>query len=243
VGEGRAADESGRDAPAVMVQPADRVDPNDEAAIGGLNVFGSSLRRSCPDPAGGLGILWVAISLVAAALPMHAGADDLLYSCFTGGSTDPISCGFYIESFSGQTLNTLALSYSTTGQPGTYTVNITAHQGTYDGPVLGSAQTGFDQTGAMSYLDFQNAPVPSATTIAFVQTLISGPPDGLVFFGAGPCAPGDTGCTGCSRIFETEDTTPPLSTFRRGGVQLAIWGLALTPVAPESWGGMKSRYR
>jgi hypothetical protein len=188
----------------------------------------------------GLGILWVVISLL---LPWHAGAEDVLYSCFNPGPGDLIDRGFYIEGYTGLTLNTLVLLYTTTGQEGNYTVTLTAHQGTYDGPVLGSSSITFDQTGGMYYHDFQHLPINSTMTIAFVQTLDSAPLDGLVYFDAGSCELGDTECATCPGIVETEDTTPPLSTFRRKGVRLAIWGEAITPVTPDSWGGMKALYR
>jgi hypothetical protein len=192
--------------------------------------------------AGRVRALWVAASIVTAVVPLGAGAADLLYSCPTVGVTgDFFDRGFYIESYSGLTLGVVTLTYYTNGVEGSYTVSLTAHQGTYDGPVLGTAEVTFDQTGGMMSFDFHDVPINSTMTIAFVQALVNGP-DTFVYYNAGPCDFA-LDCASCPGIVETEDTTPPLSSFRRGSVGLTVSGRAITPVAPDSWGGMKALYR
>jgi hypothetical protein len=194
--------------------------------------------------AGRLRALWVVVSIVTAVVPLVAGAADVLYSCPTAGVTgDRIDRGFYVLDYSGLTLGVVTLTYATDGDAGSYTVSLTAHQGTYDGPVLGSAEVTFDQTGGMMSFEFHDVPINSNMTIAFVQALVSGPPDAFVFYDVGPCTFPPPDCTSCPGIVETEDTTAPLSTYRRGSVGLTITGRAITPVAPDSWGGMKALYR
>jgi hypothetical protein len=190
-----------------------------------------------------LGTRWAMVLFVCAALPLSARAADVLYSCPSGlGIADGVDRGFYVENSGGLTLGVVTLTYETTGQAGDYTVNLTAHQQTFDGPVLGSVDVTFDQTGGMRGFDFHDVSINSNMTIAFVQTLTSHPPDGFAYFDCGPCS-SSLDCTSCPGIVETEDTTPPLSVFRRGSVGLTITGRAITPVAPDTWGEMKSLYR
>jgi hypothetical protein len=188
-------------------------------------------------------ILWLAVAIVSVAVPMRAGAADLLYSCNGGAALDEISRGFYIENYSGLALNTVAIRYETNGQAGTYTVRLTAHQGTYDGPVIRSSTGSFSETGTYVYHDFQFSPISSNMTIAFVQELVSAPPDGALSFHVGECATGDADCASCPSIYETEDTTPPLSTFRRRSVGVWVWGTAYTPIDQSTWGALKSLFQ
>jgi hypothetical protein len=52
----------------------------------------------------------------------------------------------------------------------------------------------------------------------------------LVAYDSGPCGLGNQPCAQCPNVFETTDTTPPLSSVRRGGVGVVI-------TAPEpTWG-------
>ena len=190
-----------------------------------------------------LRVLWLTACVATVVLPVPANAEDLLYSCYAGSMLDDITRGFYIENFSGSTLDRVAIDYMTSGEPGTYRTSLTAHQGTYDGPVIAWADNSFSETGAVVHYDFSNAPIEPSTTIAFVQELVSGPPGGVVYYNAGLCDVGDAECSSCPGIIETEDTTPPLSTFRRAGIHVTIWGRAETPADRSTWSTVKSLFR
>ena len=95
-----------------------------------------------------LRVLWLTVCVATVVLPVPANAEDLLYSCYAGSMLDDITRGFYIENFSGSTLDRVAIDYMTSGEPGTYRTSLTAHQGTYDGPVIAWADNSFSETGA-----------------------------------------------------------------------------------------------
>jgi hypothetical protein len=170
-----------------------------------------------------LGVLFV-IALGAAAPAVAA----TIVSCpNSGGGGDQVTRGFYVQNYNGSTLDTVALTFVTGGGVGSYSVSLTAHAGAYDGPVIGTTQTAnFTETGGLATYSFGSAPVVSGSTVAFVMVLTSSPAGGSVFFDVGTCGLGDAACATCPGVFETEDTTPPLSTFRRGSVGLAITGQA-----------------
>jgi hypothetical protein len=65
--------------------------------------------------------------------------------------------------------------------------------------------------------------VTPGSIVTFSQSIVSGP--SVLFYDTGPCA-GFGGCNSCPGVVETEDTTPPLSTARRGSVGVTITGTA-----------------
>ena len=143
---------------------------------------------------------------------------QVVYSCPFGGSGgDLLERGFYIQSYAGANLGTVQLRYSSS-TAGAGTASMTARLGAYDGPIIGSPETiNFNLAGNVNNqttvtYDFGGALVPSGSLVTFTQVRLSGP--AAVFFdvGAGPC-PG---------IVETEGTSPPLDTFRRGSVGVII---------------------
>ena len=141
---------------------------------------------------------------------------------------DQISRGFYIASYPGVSLTQANLYFSATAA-GTYTYSLTAHKGTYDGPVLGTsvATAVLDGTGTQDLLtSFVFTPITIApgTTVAFVTKLVSGPSGATSYLGVSSCG-FDAGCVLPGPVVtETEGTNPPLDTFRRNGIGLQIFG-------------------
>ena len=134
-----------------------------------------------------------ALFSLAVLLAAPAGA-DILYSCPGGGSGDGIWRGFYVENYKGTALGTVALSYHTNQDVGAYTVSLTAHEGAFDGPVIGTAEVVFDENGLEALFDFHDAPVTEGVTVAFVQSLVSGPEGAAVYYYVGSCGLGDEAC-------------------------------------------------
>ena len=156
-----------------------------------------------------------------------------LYSCPTGDGGDVTDRGFYVINYPGITLDTATLTYYAGSGDGAYTIALTPHLSTYDGPVVGSTQqqtvTLVGSAGTAATFHFSNAAVPAGSTIAFTQSVVSGPgttPD--VFYDTGNDTPA------CPDIFETQDTTPPLGTppIRRNTVGLTITGAPPLPPPP-----------
>ena len=184
------------------------------------------------------------LTLCGCLLAIGAGSvdADILYSCERGNSMDGVHRGFYVPEYKGLTLGTVSLAYSTTGQVGDYTVSLTAHAGTYDGPIIGSVERMFDQEGGEVVFDFGDAEVTEGQTIAFVQDLVSAPADAFAYYDVGTCGI-DEICIECSSIVETVGTEPPLSQFRRASVGATIEGRASTPVERRTWGTVRSLFR
>ena len=156
-------------------------------------------------------------------------------SCPTGGGGDQISRGFYITNFTGDRLDMVTVSYFTEDATSNSTMQLIAHLNTYDGQVLGTASfTGDFTVNRTVVYDFGGVYVPVNSTIAFVQQPVGSPADGFLFYdyGTGSFDPSDNPCPG---FFETEDTSAPLSTFRRHSVGVIVTG-AFTGVNPASVG-------
>jgi hypothetical protein len=188
-----------------------------------------------------LSLLALAALLIGCPTPAHA---DVLYSCTDTGSGDGIWNGFYVEDYNGETLGTVTLSYHTNHDVGTYVVSLTAHEGSFDGPVIGTAEVTFDESGLPeAVFDFHDTEVNSGVTIAFVQHLESGPQPATVYYYVGTCLEHDEDCTACLGFYETDDYQPPLSTVKRRGLDIIITGQATTPVEPMTWGRLRSLYR
>ena len=174
---------------------------------------------------------WTRLALLAALLlaSVRARAD---VACPAGpiNFTEGIYRGFYVSGLGGGTLGTVTLRYYPVGPYGAYTVTLTARADTYDGALIGTpqSQTFFPpipQLGAVTVtFDFGHAAVPPGATVTFTQTLDAGPLGGSLNLDAGPCTAGDAACNLCPGFFETADTTPPLSTFRRRSVAATITG-------------------
>jgi hypothetical protein len=162
-------------------------------------------------------MLMALIALVA--IPVHAA----IVSCAANGSGgDLVDRGFYVQNYPIGSLGAVTMQYIG-GSVGSYTVTLTATAGAYGGPPIGAITTSFSVTNTGGdtpvTFDFGNAPVVPGSTIAFKQTLVSGP--GALFMDIGNGALGVMDNT-CPGVFETEGTTPPLDVFRRNSVALAI---------------------
>jgi len=140
-----------------------------------------------------------------------------LISCLDGSPGDRIDRGFYVPSFPGVSLVQvdLFLSSSTLG---TYTFDLTARSGTFDGSVIGigTATVDLGSGEVQTAFEFSNAVVTEASTVTFAITQVGGPSD-IVFYSVpvdNPSCP----------VIQTNGTEPPLSTMRRNGVKVVIQG-------------------
>ena len=167
---------------------------------------------------------------VVAVFTSAAVSAQVVVSCPLSGTGDQVDRGFYVQNYAGSTLGTVQLAYFTDGTAGTYTISLTARVGAYDGPILGTqTMTANLPAGATTHtFDFGGVPVTPGSTLAFTQVAVSAP--GIAFYDVGPCNFGP--CTSCPNVFETEDTTPPLSTFRRNSVGLTITQGGATAAIP-----------
>lgn len=154
----------------------------------------------------------------------QASAQQLISCPVSGPAGDLLFRGFYVQSYPGTNLGTVTLTY-TTHVAGTYTISLTARSESYSGAVIGTPQTAAvnlsPSTNTPVTFNFGGALVAQSTIVTFSQTQVSGPPGGSAFFDVGPCDFSPT-CQSCPGVIETEDQTPPLSTFRRGSVGVTI---------------------
>ncbi|HUG40579.1 MAG TPA: CARDB domain-containing protein [Longimicrobiales bacterium] len=161
--------------------------------------------------------------------PLAVTDPTLLITCaadLTGGG-DLISRGFYASSYPGITLTRVEL-YMSADAAGTFEFSLTARENAYDGPLLGTARATATLSGSRTEnqlvgFDFFAPVTTSGSTVTFAIGQVSGPVTS-VFYNVGAFPLGDeTAATGCP-LTETEGTTPPLDTFRRGGVAANIFG-------------------
>ncbi len=157
-----------------------------------------------------------------------------LVNAAPGGVGDEISRGFYLPSYPGTQLRQVRLYFSAdTG--GAYTLSLSARSSTYGGTLLGtttSTVTLAANRATFTSADFNFSPIAIApgSTVTFAIGLVSAPAGavaGQPFYDTGPCSAflGSMSCSVTPAVIETEDTTPPLSTFRRGSVAVRILGL------------------
>ncbi|NOZ95744.1 MAG: hypothetical protein GXP47_13550 [Acidobacteria bacterium] len=175
--------------------------------------------------------------LVVFALAFVAGSHaqtppTLVLECaHTSDAGDNLTRGFYIPSFPAVRLDTVNLwIYSFDSD--TFTVSLTARANTFDGTVLGTATAtvSMDDEQAMFTFDFGGVPVQPGSTVTFAMQQEAG--NGRLFFNTGTCGLGDPDCTACGGVVvETEDTSAPLSTFRRNSVGIQVYG-AQEPAEP-----------
>jgi hypothetical protein len=143
-----------------------------------------------------------------------------------GGGGDFIFRGFYLPNYVGTGLVQATLNFSA-AVAGDYTITLTAHSNTYDGTVIGSSTTTVTlpaNVGTFVPTIF-NFPSPATriapgSLVAFTMALVSGPSD--PYFAVSSCGLNDPTCTTGGPAVETEDTTAPLSVFRRNGVVLTL---------------------
>lgn len=161
------------------------------------------------------------------ALPAQSGT-PVTKSCPFGGVGDRVSRGFYVDNFNGNRLDSVTLEYSAR-DAGTYTIQMTARENTYNGPVIGTATITFAYTGGdtTQTFNFGGADVNSSR-VTFEQVLVSGPTS-LIFY--------DTGSGTCPDFTQTDGTTPPLDTVRGSTVGVIIQAR----LVDEATAGCRSR--
>ena len=148
-------------------------------------------------------------------------ASPTLITCTGTPGGDETFRGFYVPSFPGTLLDRVTLHVSSR-TAGTYTLAVVAHGGAYDGPVIAFDSetvtlTADDQANVATTFTFPSSPVTQGSTVAFTVRTINGPSGGIVFYSV---PVDDASCP----VTQTNDTTPPLSTFRRHGVNVQIEG-------------------
>jgi hypothetical protein len=148
-----------------------------------------------------------------------------LIDCLTTGATggDQLDRGFYIPEYPGATLDRVELSFSADAA-GEFTISLTARANTYDGPVIGTATAVVTLPAnrnlfVQGTFDFSNAAVAPGTTVTFALAQVSGPST-TVFYEV-PSA-GNAACS----VVQTNGTEAPLSTVRRNGVEVRLFGTA-----------------
>jgi hypothetical protein len=147
-------------------------------------------------------------ALLVAALPLVAAAPSqatvsVAYNCAGSGSAgnhDSVSNGFYVQNLNAVNLHQVVLDY-TTDTDGTYTLTITAYDGAYGGPTVGTAHSqsvtlaaGTDTPVTWSFNDAAFTP---GHTVYFAHVVDAGP--GGVQFNLQPSlCPGDEETAGLS---------------------------------------------
>lgn len=159
-----------------------------------------------------------------AALPITSGVaascgGSLYFDAQGQPGGDLLFRGFHIPGYAGTSLGGVQLRL--VGAPATVgTLTLTAYEGGYDGTVLGTTSASFaiPTSGNALVLFAWPQPVPTTPgrTVAFAM---SPSPAGLFYNVANSFTPGDASCA----IIQTNDTTAPLSTFRRRGVEAVLF--------------------
>ena len=142
-----------------------------------------------------------------------------IIECISGAQGgDLIFRGFYIPNYPGNSLSRVEL-FLLADAPGNYTFLLELHTNTYNGVLLGTDTAAVTLSGSgsatqLTTFEFPGVTVSAGITVTFALQQVSGP-TASVFY-AVPVD--DPGCP----VVQTEDTSPPLSTFRRNGVEIRI---------------------
>ena len=150
---------------------------------------------------------------------------------------DQIFRGWYIPSFPGATLTSVGLELFSRPDAGfegsvagTYTFDLTARTSSYAGSIVGTSRVSVALDGASTpvstVFSFPNPVIPQGSLVTFSLTMVSGPANAVTFYNV--ATPDDPSCP----IVETNDTSPPLSTFRRQGIVATVVGGAPPVVIP-----------
>ncbi len=142
------------------------------------------------------------------------------YPIHSSSSGDNLNRAFYITDYPGTSLSKVTLYFSSTTSEA-YTIQLQALNSTFDGTLIGQATASFSSSTSIydhkaATFNFNNTPVTKGQIVAFKLSKVSGG-SGSVYF----CTIGDTGST-ATKVFETEDTTPPLSTLRRRAIAIKV---------------------
>lgn len=139
--------------------------------------------------------------------------------------TDSINRAFYIKSYPGKSLNRVTLWFQA-GEAGDYTLQLEARAGTFDGTLIGQSTVSATLPDATTpsapvTFTFGFQPVTPDTVVTFKMVKVSGP-GGNVWFSV----KGDYGELTSEEILviETNGTDPPLSSWRRDGIAILVYG-------------------
>jgi hypothetical protein len=143
-----------------------------------------------------------------------------LANCGTGNPGDNLPRSFYFLKFPGSNVSKVTVGYS--GTAGGYTFTMTARAGAFDGPIIGTATNSTVFSGGVATVtyDFNGAPVTPGTTVTFNTTMTA------TDAGVSPTVHQSLGAAPCP-LAETDDSTPPLSSWRRDS-----FGAKVTTRAP-----------
>jgi len=172
---------------------------------------------------------WCHALLLLATLLLGAARSpaDVLISCLGQSGGDWSYRGFYITNYPGISLDSARLQV-TSAAPGTYALSLTVLSGDYGGAVLGTSTATVALSGSVTdsqpvTFTFPSLPVARGSRVCFALKVVSGPTTDVYY---------DVGDGTCAQVIQTNDTTPPLSTFRRVGVCLEITGASSLAVTP-----------
>lgn len=156
-----------------------------------------------------------------------------LVSCpSSSGAGDGLGYAFYWPRFAGTSLKQVDLYLSSNAQgstPTPYTIQLIAKSGGFNGPVLGTSTVtvylrGNASQNLLTHFEFSPVSVQRNSTVTFQFNVLSNPVGAGLWFNVGSCGLGDTKCKTSCPIVETNDATGTLSTFRRNGCGITIYG-------------------
>jgi hypothetical protein len=146
---------------------------------------------------------------------------SLLIGCplIKGSGGDLYYRGFYVPDYQGVNLSLVGLYFSAI-TPGTYTFSLTAREGSYSGRLLGtstsSATLSDDITDfRATYFSFNQDPTVTPGSYVTFSINVTGPGTSVYY-----ATSTDSDCP----VVQTNDITPPLSTVRRNGIAVLIYG-------------------
>lgn len=140
----------------------------------------------------------------------------------TGG--DGTSRGFYIEEFPGTSLTRVDLWIGSSAE-GNYVFELTVREDTYDGSLIDESQATISLTDDISdkqlvTFNFPSSSIEENSTVTFKLSILSGPGScSYAVHGQYGGIPGED-----ILVTQTNDTSPPLSSFRRNGIAIRVYG-------------------
>jgi hypothetical protein len=165
-------------------------------------------------------LAFLALSALALLGVSRADAAVMVDCPFNDGGGDNLDRGFYISAYAGTTLKSVRIAHHTTGAVGVRTIQMTARLNNYGGVLVGTASVTreIESAWTISHFDFGDAEVAPGSTITFAQQVTAGDANVTYNVGDEPCS-----------ATQTNGTSPPLDSFRRGSVGLVVDGSAQSP--------------
>lgn len=170
---------------------------------------------------------------------LATGASSQVIDCLDGSDGgDRVTRGFYCSDYPGTTIERVDLHLSAESA-GEYVIRMTIRTDTYNGLQVGQAEAtvtlpGGPSNHVLTSFLFPSTSVAPHALLTFALEEVSGPD--LMYY-----AP-TTSNSACP-ITQTNGTTPPLDTFRRNGVRVAIHGAGLVTNDDRSWSMIKQAFR